>query len=381
MIPRVVQHGKQRSFRDTAADVLLADASTNPARWWRCRGANAGRGISDAWATNCTVADPGLAVVEIAWTHSRQRATCRRTASYHLVVSFDEREAPHVDLLERIEQHLLDAIGLGHHPRIAAMHVDMERRHLHVLVSRVDPISDCVFVPKFDHRRLMQAARVIEDQHRLVPNYHGELRGRGPIPSGGRVEGRDPFLGDVDPLLATQMYARFVCAGSMNRAKVRDDLSRLTLELNQQKKALLAEEAKAIATIGGVAHIDRSAAMEARRAIRASTSNRRHKLVALGQERRKQIKASTPKLEWLPWLQSEADRGDQQAAELLQQLQHRAAFRRSSAAVDATTKREPSNTKVPSLRRHWTAKTQKIEGPDHEAAIAPCSPRPASTQR
>ncbi|NGM22572.1 relaxase/mobilization nuclease domain-containing protein [Roseomonas stagni] len=329
MIVRVIPRAQKRTFLDTAAYVLRADASMSPVAWWRRRGDVSHRDVGAAWTTNCAMADPGLATIEISATHYRNRPAQRASATYHLVASFAAGENPAVYLLKAIEHHLLEAIGLAHHRRITAYHIDSEYRHLHVLASRVDPISDRLVAPSFDRRRLMQMSRVLEDRYNLVPAYHGEYRGRNPLPPGPRRESRDPFLGDVDPLLSARLHARFARAEAERSTIRRDELARQRRSMDKRKAALLAEEAATRAVIENLANVDPARLPEAIRQLRQETSNRRSLLVELGTSERKEIKARLGALDWTAWLEKEAATGEPAISELLRQLQLRSTRRRS----------------------------------------------------
>jgi hypothetical protein len=350
MIVRAMARAQKRAFHETAAYVLRSAASSRPLHWWRRRSDESKRDVGAAWTKNCAMTDPGLATIEISSIHDRKRSTCRSSATYHLVISFAPGEDPDIGVLKQVEQYLLSAIGLEHHPRISAYHIDSDHRHLHALVSRVDPISDRVIVPSFDHRRLMHAARTLEDELGLVKTYHGEFRGCDPDPFGPRAESRNPFLGEVDPLLAARQHARFALAQAERISMQREALLRQRLDLDKRKAAILAEEVAAAAVIKQSAAAQPSDVAMTLKRLRAGTGDLRRQLVELGEKERKEIRVRLSKLNWLPWLEAEAARGDPDAGELLGQLGRRAETRRRDTAEAG--RQQGENTRAGRSARH-----------------------------
>uniref|UniRef100_UPI0013DB25FA relaxase/mobilization nuclease domain-containing protein n=2 Tax=Gammaproteobacteria TaxID=1236 RepID=UPI0013DB25FA len=61
--------------------------------------------------------------------------------NYHLIVSFPPDEKPSKEILEKIEDELIESIGLADHQRVSAVHNDTDHYHLHVLINKVHPVS------------------------------------------------------------------------------------------------------------------------------------------------------------------------------------------------------------------------------------------------
>ncbi|WP_164730111.1 relaxase/mobilization nuclease domain-containing protein, partial [Rhodomicrobium lacus] len=73
--------------------------------------------------TNCGTDEPDWALSDIIATQKRNtRASADKT--YHLVVSFADNERPSDEVLEKIEERLVAAIGLEAHQRMSAVHID-----------------------------------------------------------------------------------------------------------------------------------------------------------------------------------------------------------------------------------------------------------------
>ena len=88
--------------------------------------------------TNCHNPEPGAAVIEIEAAQGQNRRS-KADKTYHLVASFPEGERPTDAQLDAIEQRLCDAIGLGEHQRLSALHTDTAHVHLHIAINKVHP--------------------------------------------------------------------------------------------------------------------------------------------------------------------------------------------------------------------------------------------------
>ncbi len=135
------------------------------------------KGEKVAWArvTNCASDDPGWAVKEIIALQARNTRS-QRDKNYHLVVSFQEGERLAREQLEDIEDQLAEAIGLGEHQRVSAVHQNTDNWHLHVAINTVHPQTLRNVAPFQDHFRLQEACADLELKHGLIRDNHTERR-------------------------------------------------------------------------------------------------------------------------------------------------------------------------------------------------------------
>jgi hypothetical protein len=132
--------------------------------------------------TNCHNPEADLAVREIEATQGRNTRT-QSDKSYHLVVSFPAGEHPSADQLRDIEARLCDAIGLGEHQRLSALHTDTAHLHLHVAINKVHPETFKIITPHRDFHKLQQTCRALETEYDLTP-LHGQTHVTPPLPQG-----------------------------------------------------------------------------------------------------------------------------------------------------------------------------------------------------
>ncbi|MEJ2125204.1 MAG: relaxase/mobilization nuclease domain-containing protein, partial [Alphaproteobacteria bacterium] len=125
--------------------------------------------------SNCLTTEVDLAVLEILSTQNRNtRAKAERT--YHMVVSFPPGETPADEQLHDIEDELVNAIGLGEHQRISALHTDTDHLHMHVAINQIHPQNLRRIEPYYDKLKLMEACERLEIKHDLIRTYHGETK-------------------------------------------------------------------------------------------------------------------------------------------------------------------------------------------------------------
>ena len=140
---------------------------------------NDGEKVAWARATNCVSDDLGWAVKEIIATQA-QNTRSQSSKNYHLVVSFPEGERPDREQLEDIEDRLCEAIGLGEHQRVSAVHQNTDNWHLHIAINTVHPKTLRNVAPFQDHFRLQEACAELEIKHDLVRDNHADpQRGKG----------------------------------------------------------------------------------------------------------------------------------------------------------------------------------------------------------
>ncbi len=125
--------------------------------------------------TNCVSDNPADAIREIVATQSLN-VRARGDKTYHLVVSFAPGERPSDTQLAEIEAALCEAIGLGAHQRLSAVHTDTGHFHVHIAINKVHPETFRMIEPYYDHAKLMTACERLEQKHGLQRTSHGDLK-------------------------------------------------------------------------------------------------------------------------------------------------------------------------------------------------------------
>ncbi|RCT89653.1 TraI/MobA(P) family conjugative relaxase [Acinetobacter baumannii] len=93
--------------------------------------------------------------------------------NYHLIVSFPPDEKPSKEILEKIEDELIESIGLADHQRISAVHNDTDHYHLHILINKIHPVSYNNVEPYYDKKSLMKKCDELETKFGLTATNHG----------------------------------------------------------------------------------------------------------------------------------------------------------------------------------------------------------------
>lgn len=175
---RVLRKKGTGKFKALAAYVLdeKSGGRGDPVNWnlgqYILDADHAGEKVAWAHATNCATEDVGWAVKEILATQAANK-TAKADKSYHLVVSFPAGERPTREQLEDIEQALCDAIGMGDHQRVAAVHQNTDNWHMHIAINRIHPKTLRAIEPYYDQYRLQEACVALEIKHGLEHDNHG----------------------------------------------------------------------------------------------------------------------------------------------------------------------------------------------------------------
>lgn len=203
MIAKRIARKGGDSFERLAGYVVNARRGVDPASWTRLGAYILDEGTDGekvAWArvSNCVSDDPGWAVKEIAVTQARNTRS-KSDKSYHLMLSFPEGEQPTREQLADIEDRVCEAIGLGGHQRVSAVHQNTDNWHIHIAINKVHPTSFRNIEPFFDHYRLQQVCQELEIRHGLIRDNHtpGPEPKRGPRGRAADMEahrGRESFL-------------------------------------------------------------------------------------------------------------------------------------------------------------------------------------------
>lgn len=108
-----------------------------------------------------------LAIKEIEATQALNTRS-KSDKTYHLIASFHEGERPTRNQLDDIEQTLADALGMGDHQRLAAVHDNTDHLHIHMAINKVHPETLRNVTPYRDYHLLQAACRELEQRHGLI---------------------------------------------------------------------------------------------------------------------------------------------------------------------------------------------------------------------
>jgi|SRR5687768_250584 len=165
--------------------VVAAEGGIDPRSWERTadyvlcsKTNNRGEKVGGVRVTNCHTDDPAAATTLIEATQAANTRS-KTDKTYHLVFSFPPGEQPSLEVLHKIEDELVAAIGYAEHQRISAVHIDTDHLHVHVAINKVHPKGFQNIEPYFDKKKLMEACERLELQHGLTRTNHG-LDGREP---------------------------------------------------------------------------------------------------------------------------------------------------------------------------------------------------------
>lgn len=119
--------------------------------------------------SNCLAedGDTEMAIKEIEATQALNTRS-KTDKTYHLIASFHEGDQPSREQLDDIEQTLCDALGMGDHQRLAAVHDNTDHLHIHIAINKVHPESLKVVTPYRDFQLLQAACRELEQRHGLI---------------------------------------------------------------------------------------------------------------------------------------------------------------------------------------------------------------------
>lgn len=178
MIAKRIQRDKATSsFSRLARYVVDARGQIEPESWTRTAdyildNTNDGAKVGGVRVTNCGTDDPAEAAIKVRLTQA-QNTRSKSDKSYHLVFSFPAGERPALETLHKIEDALVEAIGMADHQRISAVHTDTDNLHVHVAINKVHPATFRNVEPFYDKQRLMEACERLEVIHGLQRTNHG----------------------------------------------------------------------------------------------------------------------------------------------------------------------------------------------------------------
>ena len=159
MIPKWIDRsGKSDNYRALA--LYAADAKI---------GRTQGEKTFRHWYAGGEAASYLEGLIEVEATQA-MNTTAKGEKTYHLMVSFRPEDEAKLtpQVLEEIETMLAEAIGFSGHQRHCGVHVNTNNMHLHVAYNMIEPRTFKKYVPYYDHRKLHQACRVIEQKFGLM---------------------------------------------------------------------------------------------------------------------------------------------------------------------------------------------------------------------
>lgn len=121
--------------------------------------------------SNCSFENDQDNIDEIINTQ-KLNTTSTQDKTMHLVVSFQEDEAPSIETLRAIEKDLMEALGMEHHQRLSVVHSNTNNLHIHIAINKVDPETLKVVNPYNDVGILQDAAIKIEKKYNLKIDNH-----------------------------------------------------------------------------------------------------------------------------------------------------------------------------------------------------------------
>lgn len=219
---RVMRKGKTSSYRDLANYILDRKGG--------------GDKVRSAWSTNCAVPDDfDFSTVEIVATQELNTRS-RNDKTYHLVVSLSAGEDLTDEQFKQIEQHFCNAIGLGEHQRICAIHTDTDNIHMHIALSKVHPLSLNCIEPYYDKFSLQEACRELEQEFGLKPDVGLSPKAR-PGP-GETHQGLESFAGYIRDNLALEL-SKILCSPGRSWQDVQSLSGRFGLEVREHGAGLV----------------------------------------------------------------------------------------------------------------------------------------------
>jgi Relaxase/Mobilisation nuclease domain/Large polyvalent protein-associated domain 7 len=107
----------------------------------------------------------GIATASLEMNTVAQKNTRCVDPVYHIILSWPEHEQPAAELIFDSAEHALDALGLGAHQYVLAIHGNTDNRHCHISVNRIHPRTFRSHNVAWAHRNLHRAARESEIKH------------------------------------------------------------------------------------------------------------------------------------------------------------------------------------------------------------------------
>ena len=90
----------------------------------------------------------------------------------HLIISLHPNERLDQEHWQHLTADLLNSLDLKNHQALIYVHGDTDVEHAHLLINRIDPASGKANNTPFLHRRLQQAAQLLEEKYTLNKTNH-----------------------------------------------------------------------------------------------------------------------------------------------------------------------------------------------------------------
>lgn len=107
----------------------------------------------------------GIATASLEMNTVAQKNTRCQDPVYHIILSWPEHEQPAAELIFDAAEHALEALGLGAHQYVLAVHGNTDNMHCHISVNRIHPRTFKSRNIAWAHKNLHRAARESEIKH------------------------------------------------------------------------------------------------------------------------------------------------------------------------------------------------------------------------
>jgi hypothetical protein len=128
--------------------------------------------VLDSWFTNTDMQSREAGLREMTAVMSLN-TTAKGDKWFHLIISFPEGEVPTKEQLLDIETAISGTLNLSTHQRFSVLHGDTDNRHLHLVISKIDPERYRMIEPYRAYPKLQEVARALEKKHGLTLGYDG----------------------------------------------------------------------------------------------------------------------------------------------------------------------------------------------------------------
>lgn len=119
--------------------------------------------VAWSFAQNLPTSDPENAAILMAATAALSKRC--RSACYHVMITWAERERPTPEVMQEIALKTLGLANLGEHQALIMGHGDKPHRHLHMMINRVHPETGRAWKTSHDYARLDDIMRQLSGEH------------------------------------------------------------------------------------------------------------------------------------------------------------------------------------------------------------------------
>lgn len=160
MIASIKRRGLKSSF-SKLADYILSDNNDK-------------RRVLFSWSSNCSIENSfDFNKMEILNTQAmNKRSNADKTL--HIVVSLGKDERLSQTQFRGVEEAICRELGLQGHQRICVVHNDTEYLHMHMAISKINPLNKRNVTPFQSHTKLMKICRDFEVEFNLTKGISAE---------------------------------------------------------------------------------------------------------------------------------------------------------------------------------------------------------------